>query len=126
MQIDMDLVREILLKVEAAPPTENLITLTDEFQGFSKMAKISEHLYVLGEGQAGFLEIKEGYRKNGRIIYHAERLTWSGHQFLADIKSESRWKIVKKKIEEIGGASLPVWQQIAAQMGAGLIENALK
>ncbi|MEM9536810.1 MAG: DUF2513 domain-containing protein [Cyanobacteria bacterium P01_E01_bin.45] len=122
----MDLVRDILIQIEATPPTKNRISLADEFDGFPKMAKISEHLYLLGEGQAGLIEIAEQTRRNGKIIYYAVRLTWAGHQFLADIKSEPRWKIVKKKVAEIGGASLPVWQQMAAQIGADLIQNVLK
>ena len=121
MKRDMDLIREILLKVEEAPAHESLVKFQIEN---CEEAKVSEHVYLLGQSE--YLEIEHLSTLDRGDYYMPKRLIWKGYELLADIKNETRWKIVKENIAKIGGASLPIWQQIAAQVGAELITGAIK
>ena len=119
----MDLARQILIEVGKASPSENIVQL--QFAP-SDLAKVSEHVYLLGPNQAGFLEIREMYKSYGKWIYMPERLTWQGQQFLNDIQNESRWKATKKVIATIGGASLLVAKQVATKLSVDQAEGILR
>jgi hypothetical protein len=87
MQRDMDLIREILLKLEAHPhgfaPALEIDGYTDEQIGF--------HVSIMG--QARLLDVHEVTTHGAgspRAIPSAMR--WEAYEFLAAIKDESTWK----------------------------------
>ena len=98
MKRDLNLVRRILLDIEASPPGE----LIGEFNydGRSK-AEILEHVQLLLD--ANFID---GQMVLGNMGQPEDcvvmRMTWAGQEFLAKAKNETVWKKVMAQAEEKG------------------------
>lgn len=101
MKLDYGLVREILLAMEAAPAnTYPDLSLEDRDE-----AEVFEHVELLIE--AGLIEGKaeRGGMGEARIVgLYLERLTWDGHQFLANAKNEAIWRKATSLVVEKGGS----------------------
>lgn len=92
---DIDLIREILLEVEArpasAPPTWLRIDGRDADM-------VDEHVLILGD--AGLLKVSEvPFRE-----VETHRLTWAGHEFLDAARDPDRWESAKRTVSEKTGA----------------------
>lgn len=102
MTRDMELVRQILVAVEARNDCFTFEELSIEGH---EPPEVSGHLEMMAE--AGYVEVEDlttmgsGYRK-----LCPRRLTWAGHDFLDSVRNESVWTDVKRKIATQGG-SLP-------------------
>lgn len=94
MQIEIDLFRDFLLKVEETPATTSTITFVAGFNGNAKNLTISKHLELLAE--EGLLKLEVGYHTCGQTIYHAKNhITTRGREFLDNIRSEEQWNLIK-------------------------------
>jgi hypothetical protein len=89
MTRDFNLIREILLQVEKAPSGEPIMVLTLDRDNLDE-AVVGEHLQLMIE--AGLIEGDVHTLKPVRFILH--RLTWSGHDFLENARSDTIWKKV--------------------------------
>lgn len=90
MKRDLDLVRSILLDIEAGEAGQPINSFT--FDGKTE-SEISEHVAILTE--AGYLDAS--IVEDGMGMPHAfvvRRLTWSGHEFLANAKNDTVWEKV--------------------------------
>ncbi|MCY3807944.1 MAG: DUF2513 domain-containing protein [Gemmatimonadetes bacterium] len=109
MKRDMDLMRKILLAVEARPNPQSFDLV--EIPGHQQ-EEVSYHVKLLGD--AGYLDVydrralgPDGYR------YAPSDLTNAGHDFLDGIRSKSIWEAAKQKLHKIGGtAPLDVVQSL--------------
>lgn len=110
MKWDMDLARQILLKIEESPYEDAPLDI--QVDGFND-EEISYHVLLLGEAQ--LVEFK----KVSQFTHWdclPTRLTWQGHEFLEAAKSETVWQKAKKYIENRGGAlTLEVAKAVLAQ-----------
>lgn len=89
MQMDMDLMRDILLELESLPATAapvNTVAWKEYSRDDKKKEEISEHIRLMGE--AGWIETRKVPSQTG-IYWHPIRMTFAGHQHLAAIKSET-------------------------------------
>jgi hypothetical protein len=82
MKRDMDLVRELLLKLEAEPLDGNLWRLDPDDLGISGRTReeISYHLEQLISG--GLLDAERELSSQ----FNARKLTWAGHDFLDSVR----------------------------------------
>src|SRR5258708_35475547 len=93
MTRDMDLVRRILVEVEARDDPFSFEELAVEGH---EPFEVSGHLEMLAE--AGYVAVRDlttmgtAYRK-----FCPVRLTWAGHEFLGSVRSESVWTHVMRK-----------------------------
>lgn len=107
---DDELVREILLRVEASqesPLTIDGLGITDYDR-----AEIGYHLQLLEE--AGY--IVAGFAYGDNVVQEAlvDRLTWDGHEFLDAIRNETVWAETKSTVAAaVGSASLEVVKAVA-------------
>jgi hypothetical protein len=107
MQRDMDLVRKILLALEAhshgnAP---NRI----EIEGYDQET-IQYHIYIMGEGDLLRVSTTTTMQsKSPSALAHG--LTWKGHEFAEAARQESVWNRAKALVSKAGGASFPVWME---------------
>jgi len=96
MKRDMDLIRNILIEVEACDepfgPEDKLV-----IDGYDKQI-VSYHVKLLC--QARLLEGRE-LKEIGRFHWLAEALTWEGHEFARD---ETRWNKAKSLVVEKAGS----------------------
>ena len=112
MRRDMDLVRAILIAVEAHPdgfaPSEIAI------EGYSP-EQIGYHATIMSE--AGLVEAEvDGTIGGSGPMARIDRLTWAGHQFLDASRSPDIWSQAKSFIAKTGGASLEVWQSVLTDL----------
>ena len=99
MKRDMNLVREILIAVEAHPdPQVPMDPLSIE--GFSA-DEISYHVQIMAE--AGLLDAIDASSSDD-YDWRPRRLTWQGQEFLAAVRNDTVWRKIKQLIAEKGGA----------------------
>lgn len=100
MKRDMDLVRKILLAVEASErPLDSSLIRISGYSGES----ITEHMRLLNE--AGLVEGISAYSVEHRLKWIDVRLTWAGHDFLDAARNETVWAEtvaeVRKKVGSV-------------------------
>ena len=119
MERNFNLVRQILLQVEATPPGTTIQNLTCE--GFDE-ATIIEHVDIMIE--AGLIDGIIPNTLVGSSGFLVRKITWKGHDFLANAKNDTVWKKVMTEAKEKGSSvSLVVLNGLltkAAQKYAGL------
>jgi hypothetical protein len=107
MKRDMDLVRELLLKLESLPLAAGVVALVDPWDKDLAVPdktgdEISYHLLLLRA--AKFIESPGSQPMNGGITFR--RLTWEGHEFLDSIRDPEIWAKTKKASEHAKGFTL--------------------
>jgi hypothetical protein len=119
MKRDMELIRKILLFLEARPFPKAELDLPIE--GYERDV-IRYHVLLLA--QASLIDYEPEKTKTGRIIKaHALGLNWAGHEFLDTVRSEKVWKKLLKYAKDKGG-SLPF--DLLKSLGVELIKESLK
>jgi Hypothetical protein (DUF2513) len=105
---DMDLIREILLRIDA-DPTLNGTTYkafeASDFEGHSQ-EEIVYHIDLLLEAN---LVIGIRDRDNTAI----SRLTWWGHEFIADTRDPDIWEKVKARTKGLANVGLALILEVA-------------
>jgi Hypothetical protein (DUF2513) len=92
MRLDPDLIRAILLAVEDYP---------DAYATGSALAPavVAEHFRLAAE--AGFIEARvTAGKEEDPASWTRIRLTWSGHEFLAQVRDAARWEAAKVRVRE--------------------------
>jgi hypothetical protein len=102
MKRDLDLVRKILIAVEALPPYPDWEQL--HIEGYEDDV-VNAHLELMAD--ADLVEVKDISTLAKREIAPLA-VTWHGADFLAAIESETKWHKAKEYIATIGNAALPV------------------
>lgn len=117
MKRDLDLIKEILLKVEAYPVGRSLSRI--EVEGY-KQDVISEHIRLLQESNyidVDLLTSPSSHGVNQVDGYSINRLLNDGHDFIANAKSESVWTKAKSLVKEKGiDVSLAVFKAVLAKV----------
>ncbi len=113
MILKHDCVRDTMLYLEENLTLDNIITTSA-----IKINKydIDDIIYTIKMlNDAGYINAKYcGY--DNKPIYSISSLTWDGHQFLDNIRDNDIWKETKSKVSKITSVSLPIIQQVAAQL----------
>jgi Hypothetical protein (DUF2513) len=116
MQRDMNLVRELLLRLEPLPVHfDNPMPLDvgkppHDIPGYTN-EQIAYHMRIMAQGD---LIAYSGF--SGQDGVHIPRflgLSWLGHELIDDVRDTETWEDTKKKIGKIGGASFQVIWEIA-------------
>lgn len=108
MRLDKDLIREILLAVEASNHDPSG-WMELEIPGHTP-EEVSYHVQLLDE--AGFLEAQELTSLDG-CEWRPKRLTYQGHEFLDTIRDGELWKLTKEGAKKIGVTSVQALIAIA-------------
>jgi hypothetical protein len=112
MKRNMDLVRQILIKVndhEHGYAPKNI-----SLEGFSN-EQVGYHCLLLGE--AGLLEVVESSSMDSSSPSAIPvRLTWDGHEFIENAQNENIWGQAKETISKVGNVSFSVWSSVLSQI----------
>jgi hypothetical protein len=113
MQRDMDLVRDLLLRIDADNEMNGqreFMFETPEELGFSgrSVEELAYHIELLIE--AGFVK---GQISLGMPLHVISKLTWNGHEFLDNIRDEGIWGKTKKRLSGLSSVGLSVVAEIA-------------
>lgn len=96
MKRDIELVREILLWMEAQPEGRNVNTWTFDIPERTKK-EIGYHAYLMH--QAGLIVAYDcTYSEDDTPNWVPSMLTWDGHEFIASAKDSGIWDKAKKSI----------------------------
>jgi len=98
MKRDWELVREILATVEDLENTQSVLRASD-LEGYDPEI-VSYHMKLLDE--AGLIEAECNQPMNGPLSCFATRLTWEGHEFIDQIRSDTVWNKTKSMLSEKG------------------------
>jgi hypothetical protein len=114
MKRDMELIRTILLEVEAHQNPNTQVNL--KAPGYSP-ENVSHHVKILA--QHGYVEAFDAGGLEG-ICWIPRSLTWEGHEFLDATRNETVWQKLKAHLKDKGmdaGMALPldVIKQLAIQ-----------
>lgn len=108
MRLEKELVRRILLAVEASErsPYEGVEL---DIEGWSE-AQIGYHVMLLAE--AGYLVAEDIGCIGEDLAWEAQRLTYAGHEFLDTIRDAEVWRRTKEAAAKVGSVSLQVMVEI--------------
>lgn len=108
MKRDLDLIRRILLDLEAK---EGLSYLQMKYEDID-VATRGYHAELLVD--AGFVKGKVKYREDGLPIPFLMNLTWEGHEFLNSIREEKVYNKVTAILKPMGGFTMEVLKEVAS------------
>ena len=123
MKLSHDLVREILLNMEKKVSYDTFSSFEDEdiliLAPGNELATIFYHIKKMRE--AGLINALDA-QATGKpyAVLIPTDLTWGGHQFLDNIRDDSRWKTIKAKV---GAASLNTLKALAPEIVKELIRS---
>lgn len=112
MQRNMDLVRTILLRMEAdpsgrAPRDLGIVSHSPEEVGY--------HAHIMA--QEGLIE---GIDQTTMLSKGPEmlptKLTWKGHEFLDLARDQNRWNQAKAIVSKVGSAPISVWIKVLGDL----------
>lgn len=117
MKLNYDCIRDILLTIEEILNRKDELILAN-FKSYKKLSKYNEDeiqynaLKLLQEEYVTGLKISGN---NTTTVLRLTDLTWSGHELLSDIRSETVFNQTKEKIiKSVGSTSLTIFQQLAS------------
>jgi hypothetical protein len=114
MKRDMDLVRKIMLAIEASErPLDSTLVRISGYPSDS----ITEHMRLLNE--AGLIEGISAYSVEHRLKWIELRLTWSGHDFLDAARNETLWNETLTEVHKQTGT-------VPFEVLKGLLTNAAR
>ncbi|HEY5998293.1 MAG TPA: DUF2513 domain-containing protein [bacterium] len=100
MKRDMDLIRKIVLFVEAMEPNQQIEDESVQIEGYEPSV-INYHIGLLAEAE---LIKSHDVSDSGGDHWLIDRLTWKGHEFIDSARNESVWSRAKEMIKEKGGS----------------------
>jgi Hypothetical protein (DUF2513) len=111
MQRDMDLIRDVLLEIEADPELDGhhwkSFAPTDEVCQRHSTQEVGYHLRLLVE--AGFVKGVVGTDD----LPVVSQLTWRGHEFLDNIRDPSIWRETKERLKGLPTVAIGVMAELA-------------
>lgn len=121
MRLNPDCIRDILLSVEDLTGIDRVIVFTDNSSINLNKYSTEEVAYHINQCEySGLIIVSSRFLGGGCLI---RDLTPNGHQFLADIRSDSTWNTTKEISKNIGTSSLDALKQIATGVVTELIKN---
>ncbi len=117
----MDLIRELLLKLEDEPLDGNLYRVDLSTLGIEERTyeEIAYNLLLLIEG--GFVDGERG--ASGDFVLR--KLSWRGHELLDDVRSPEIWRSTKAGASKVGRASIEFVWELAKAYGKQLAKEKL-
>ena len=114
MKLNHDHVRSLLLFVEESK--DNSSRSQSELETFSEQKDIAkdEVIYIINRlEEAGFIKSNIQYASSKVYRYSINAITWTGHEYLDNIRDPKIWKLVKKTTSKLSGVSLSVMGVLA-------------
>jgi hypothetical protein len=113
MKRDMELIRELLLRLESLPlkPGRGEVVFSNspslQVDGFTE-DQIKYHLHLIES--SGLIETRGNIPTAGMVFWG---LTWRGHDFLDSVRDPEIWKATKEAANKVGGLSLDMLGNLA-------------
>lgn len=123
MRLNPDCIRAILLTVEETTGFATFMRYPAENQIYINLEKYSVEtvLYHIKQCQLSGLLTKVNWYLDGGCLIHD--LSSTGHEFLANIRSDTNWTRTKEIAQNVGSFSLQALSQIAVSVVTALINK---
>ena len=126
MRLNPDCIRDILLSVEEVTAVNVLFEYNWDERGGTRLGRYDHDEIRYHIRQCEMAELITGYQEwNGGEYIKIHDLNPAGHEFLANIRSDSVWNKTKKVAAEIGAGSLRAIAQIAGSVMTEIIKAEL-
>lgn len=119
MKRDMDMVRDILMVIEAQEASQICSFTPNEDHSNADYLETVSLLIDSGLVTGRVMRGRIGGRNMGiaKISVTPPGLTWEGHDFLSDARSETVWKKAMEKVKDMGGSvSIGVMQKLLTKI----------
>lgn len=139
MKRDMDLIRVILMDIEANENINGKFTISDADFGATGADRtaLQYHLRLLMD--AGYIEGKDLLQsaKDSKLDVHrmmveegapilVTRMTWDGHDFLDTVRDSKVWEKTKDALQGVGGVGIDTIKDVAKEIGKAVINYQVK
>jgi hypothetical protein len=126
MKLNMDCIRDILIAVESLNYGD-VYTISKLHDNLPKYSEETLDYHCRQLTDAGFLDALTINATGGPYpnIVDIRDLTFSGHQFLADIRSDTTWNKTKDMAKSVGVESLHAIRDIAVGVVTSIVQNKL-
>ena len=118
MELDYDFVRELMIECADSsslygPSDKELMNFANaRHASRAKLAFTVDRLF-----EAGYIQKASRYASDGPAIIMPGNLTWSGNEYLNNIRSNSVWEETKNKIKNAGiSTSLTILGSVASSV----------
>ena len=116
MRRDMDLVRDLMLKLEASEPKPGVLCTISPFDeevmvDGRSTDEIDHHLSMIYK--AGFVDYGSGPMIHQSGDYPFRGLTSQGHDFLDAVREPKVWTETKTRAEKVGGWTVGILTDLA-------------
>ncbi|WP_333860762.1 DUF2513 domain-containing protein [Clostridium sp.] len=122
MKLNPDCIRDILLTVEETPGVQpqTPYPIDGEYERLGKYSK-DEVLYHINQCELSDFFTEVSWFCGGSCVIHD--LSPYGHEFLANIRSDTNWSKTKEIALKVGSFSLDALSKIATSVVSSLINN---
>ena len=124
MKLNPDCVRDILIVMEEQPFNKQL-TFEDIVPLLPAYEPDEIEYSCLKLKESGFMHAITASDLQGENVVSLVDITYSGHQFLNDIRSDSVWNNVKEISKKVGSNSVSAISQIATGVITAIIKSQL-
>lgn len=123
MKLNHDLVRLVMLEIEEKATYGSSLSIDElNIDGYT----IDEVKYTLDKlYEANFINATIR-RYIGGALYSIDSLTWTGHQFLDNIRDANVWKKTKVVVSKLSSVSLTLVSNVASQVITNLINQQME
>jgi len=108
MKRNMDLVRQILLALEAHEDPAGMANVEIEGQDH---AEVNCHLTIMVEASLIYGQ-EYTHETVDDTLWMYVRLTWKGHEFVNAARDDKRWAEVKAQLAAVGGGTLAITTEL--------------
>lgn len=119
MKRDLDLIREILLQMEAAE--ESRAPRDFDLPDNVTQEQFGYHVWLMMD--AGLITGVESKQRSRGPYAIPESLTWAGHEFLANCRPMSRWQKAKASIAVAGDISFEVLKSVLTELAKSSVRQ---
>lgn len=123
MKLNVNCVRAVLLELEKLPFQQSC-TIDDLVAALPKYDSndITYTCFKLSEANFIIIKTYQSIGMSGPQIHSIDDITYYGHQFLANIRSDTVWNDIKEISKKVGSNSISAISQIAT----GVITEIIK
>lgn len=125
MKLNLDCMRDVLIEMEKAEYGEPLYP-KHIYDALPRYSEDEIDYSIVKMNEAGFIKASiHSHVGYDYTIVRLDDITYQGHQFLANIRSDTIWNDVKEVSKKVGSNSLQAVTQIATSIITALINHQL-
>ena len=124
MKLNPDCMRDVLIIMENAGYLEELSPST-VYEALPDYSEDEINYSIIKLKEAGFIDAIIKEYNSGLAILRLDDITYVGHQFLADVRSDNIWNDVKEVSMKVGSNSISAISQIATGIISAIIKAQL-